>query len=235
VFGGVNVDKPIVLVVDDEDGIRELVKIYLKKEGIAADTAADSKEALKKIEDTEYDLFVIDVMMPGMDGFGLVKEIRSFSDKPIIMLTARGEEYERILGFELGCDDYVVKPFSPRELAHRVKVMLKRTLPINKQEKALKFTRLEIDPVTRKVLLDMKELNLTPKEFNLLYYLASSPGRVFTREQLLENIWGYDFFGDFRTVDTHVKKLREKLGRNSGPDYISTVWGVGYKFEAAND
>lgn len=230
-FGGEIMDKPVVLVVDDEEGIRDLVEIYLKKEGLIAETAANSQEALKKIEVKDYELFIVDVMMPGLDGFGLVKEIRSFSDKPIIMLTARGEEYERILGFELGCDDYVVKPFSPRELAHRVKAMLKRTLPNNKQEKTLKFPRLEMDPVARKVLLDDKELSLTPKEFNLLYYLASSPGRVFTRDQLLENIWGYDFFGDLRTVDTHVKKLREKLGRDSGPDYISTVWGVGYKFE----
>jgi two-component system response regulator ResD len=147
------------------------------------------------------------------------------------MLTAKGEEYERILGFELGCDDYVVKPFSPRELAHRVKALLKRTLPGDKQEKTLKFPRLVIDHIARKVEVDNQEVSMTPKEFNLLYYLASSPGRVFTREQILEAIWGYDFFGDLRTVDTHVKKLREKLGRDNGPDYLSTVWGVGYKFE----
>ena len=228
-------EKPLVLVVDDEMRIRELVEIYLKKEGYIAHTVANSKEALQKVEKYDYDLFLIDVMMPGLDGFGLVKEIRSFSDKPVIMLTARGEEYERILGFELGCDDYVVKPFSPRELVHRVKVMLKRTFSDNKQNDLLAFPRLEIDNVTRKVLVDNKEITMTPKEFDLLYYLASAPGRVFTREQILENIWGYDFFGDLRTVDTHVKKLREKLGRDSGPDYINTVWGVGYRFEVPND
>lgn len=224
-------DKPAILVVDDEEGIRELVEIYLKKEGFVTNTAANAEEALQKTQEQEYDLFIVDVMMPGLDGFGLVKELRRFSDKPIIMLTARGEEYERILGFELGCDDYVVKPFSPRELAHRVKAMLKRTLPIDKNEKILKFPRLQIDYGARKVLLDDQEVSMTPKEFSLLYYLASSPGQVFTREQLLENIWGYDFFGDLRTVDTHVKKIREKLGREEGPDYINTVWGVGYKFE----
>ena len=222
---------PTILIVDDEEGIRELVQIYLKKEGFIAHTAANSKEALDRVESKNYDLFIVDVMMPGLDGFGLVKEIRRSSDKPIIMLTARGEEYERILGFELGCDDYVVKPFSPRELVHRVKAMVKRTSVNYKQEKTLEFPRLVIDHKARKVEVDKHEINMTPKEFNLLYYLASSPGRVFTREQILEDIWGYDFFGDLRTVDTHVKKLREKLGRDSGPDYLSTVWGVGYKFE----
>ncbi|WP_035267543.1 response regulator transcription factor [Desulfitibacter alkalitolerans] len=222
---------PNILIVDDEEGIRDLVEIYIKKEGYNAHKAANSKEALEKIKTSAYDLFIVDVMMPGLDGFGLVKEIRKFNDKPIIMLTAKGEEYERILGFELGCDDYVVKPFSPRELAHRVKALLKRTLPGDKQEKTLKFPRLVIDHIARKVEVDNQEVSMTPKEFNLLYYLASSPGRVFTREQILEAIWGYDFFGDLRTVDTHVKKLREKLGRDNGPDYLSTVWGVGYKFE----
>ncbi len=225
---------PTILVVDDEEGIRKLVQIYLKKEGFTAHTAANSKEALDKIENKDYDLFIVDVMMPGLDGFGLVKEIRRHSKKPIIMLTARGEEYERILGFELGCDDYVVKPFSPRELVHRVKAMVKRTSANYQQGITLKFPRLVIDHEARKVEVDDHEISMTPKEFNLLYYLASSPGRVFTREQILENIWGFDFFGDLRTVDTHVKKLREKLGRDSGPDYVNTVWGVGYKFEVPN-
>jgi len=222
---------PRILVVDDEEGIRELVAIYLKKDGFYVDTAKDSEQALQKTEQKSYDLFIIDVMMPKIDGFALVKEIRSFSDKPIIMLTARGEEYERVLGFELGCDDYVVKPFSPRELVHRVKVILKRISGNMGQGEALHYPRLLVDPTARKVMVDGKEIALTPKEFNLLYYLAGNPGRVYTREQILENIWGYDYFGDLRTVDTHVKKLREKLGRDDGPDYINTVWGVGYKFE----
>lgn len=227
---------PKILVVDDEEGIRDLVSMYLEKEKLDIDSAPDGQAALLKIDKNDYDLFIIDVMMPKLDGFGLAKEIRRFSDKPIIMLTAKGEEYERILGFELGCDDYVVKPFSPRELVHRVKVLLRRTLKEDATgQNILKYHRLVIDKLARQVMVDEKERILTPKEFELLYYLAKSPGRVFTREQILENVWGYDYFGDLRTVDTHVKKLREKLGRENGPDYINTVWGVGYKFEVKND
>lgn len=226
---------PRILVVDDEEGIRDLVSMYLEKEGYNVETAANGQAALDKVANTDFDLFIIDVMMPKLDGFGLVKEVRGFSDKPVIMLTAKGEEYERVLGFELGCDDYVVKPFSPRELVHRVKVLFKRTLNVeNSSGNILKFPRLIIDKLSRQAKVDDKEIILTPKEFELLYYLASSPGRVYTREQILENVWGYDYFGDLRTVDTHVKKLREKLGRDNGPDYISTVWGVGYKFEVTN-
>ena len=226
---------PRILVVDDEEGIRDLVSMYLEKEGLEIDTAIDGQAALSKIEKKEYDLFIVDVMMPKLDGFGLVREIRRFTDKPVIMLTAKGEEYERVLGFELGCDDYVVKPFSPRELVHRVKVLLKRTLNVDTNEQSIiKFPRLTIDKMARMAKIDGNEVVLTPKEFELLYYLAKSPGRVYTREQILENVWGYDYFGDLRTVDTHVKKLREKLGRDNGPDYISTVWGVGYKFEVGN-
>jgi two-component system response regulator ResD len=227
---------PKILIVDDEQGIRDLVSMYLEKEGLEVDSAPDGQAALSKIEKNDYDLFIFDVMMPRLDGFGLVREIRRFSDKPVIMLTAKGEEYERVLGFDLGCDDYVVKPFSPRELVHRVKVLLKRTLNTETNEQnILNYPRLSIDKLARLAKVDGEERALTPKEFELLYYLAKSPGRVYTREQILENVWGYDYFGDLRTVDTHVKKLREKLGRSNGPDYISTVWGVGYKFEVKND
>ncbi|MGI6226592.1 MAG: response regulator transcription factor [Peptococcales bacterium] len=227
---------PRVLIVDDEEGIRDLVSMYLEKEELEVDTAPDGQVALAKAEKKDYDLFIVDVMMPKLDGFGLVREIRRFTDKPVIMLTAKGEEYERVLGFELGCDDYVIKPFSPRELVHRVKVLLKRTLNVETNERdILKYPRLIIDKLARTTKVDGEERVLTPKEFELLYYLARTPGRVYTREQILENVWGYDYFGDLRTVDTHVKKLREKLGRSNGPDYISTVWGVGYKFEVNND
>lgn len=227
---------PRILIVDDEEGIRDLVSMYLEKEGFEVNSAPDGQAALRKIEENDYDLFIVDVMMPKLDGFGLLREIRRFSDKPVIMLTAKGEEYERVLGFELGCDDYVVKPFSPRELVHRVKVLLKRSLNIKANEQdVLKFPRLAIDKLARMAKVDGEEIALTPKEFELLYYLAKNPGRVYTREQILEKVWGYDYFGDLRTVDTHVKKLREKLGRSNGPDYISTVWGVGYKFEVKND
>ena len=227
---------PRILIVDDEEGIRDLVSMYLEKEGFEVNSASDGQAALRKIEKNKYDLFIVDVMMPKLDGFGLVREIRRFTDKPVIMLTAKGEEYERVLGFELGCDDYVVKPFSPRELVHRVKVLLKRTLDIETNEQnILKYPRLAIDKLARMAKVDDEEVALTPKELELLYYLAKNPGRVYTREQILERVWGYDYFGDLRTVDTHIKKLREKLGRSNGLDYISTVWGVGYKFEVKND
>lgn len=229
-------ETPKILIVDDEEGIRDLVSMYLKKEGFSIDSASDGQDALDKSTINKYDLFIVDVLMPKLDGFGLVKEIRRTSDKPIIMLTAKGEEYERILGFEMGCDDYVLKPFSPRELVHRVKVILKRTFNLDiKNQETLEYPRITINQLARQVIVDNQEIILTPKEFDLLFYLAQNPKRVFSRENIMENVWGYDYFGDLRTVDTHVKKIREKFNRINGPDYIATVWGVGYKFEVNDD
>ncbi|MHB9095327.1 MAG: response regulator transcription factor [Eubacteriales bacterium] len=225
-----------ILMVDDEPKMRELVKLYLEREGFKVTEAGDGEQALDLLQDAKYDLVVLDVMMPKIDGLTVCKEIRKKYDTPIILLTARGEEIDRVLGFELGADDYVVKPFSPRELAARVKAMLRRTaakLPGTTGSK-LSFPGLDINIDAREVEVEGSRVNLTPKEFELLTFLARNTGRVFSREQLLEHVWGYDFYGDLRTVDTHVKKLREKVSRfGHSAAYIVTVWGVGYKFEVS--
>lgn len=220
-----------ILVVDDEKRIVELVKLYLEKEGFTVHEAYNGEKALELVSKNEYNLIILDLMLPVIDGWTVCREIRKEHDIPIIMLTARGEEFERVLGFELGADDYVVKPFSPRELTARVKALLRRTESREDVDEVLKFPELEIDPKSRTVKVQGEEIALTPKEFDLLYYLAKNEDRVFTRENLLEDVWGYDFFGNLRTVDTHIKQLREKLGRSKVASYITTVWGVGYKFE----
>jgi len=220
-----------VLMVDDEKRMVELVKLYLEKEGYVVDEAYDGQQALDMINKTKYNLIILDLMLPVVDGWTVCKEIRKKYDIPVIMLTARGEEFDKVLGFELGADDYVVKPFSPRELTARVKALLRRLGPSEEQEGTLEFPELVIEPESRMVKVNGKDVDLTPKEFDLLYFLAKNKDKVFTREKLLEEVWGYDFFGSLRTVDTHVKQLREKLGRSKAASYINTVWGVGYKFE----
>lgn len=225
-----------ILVADDESKIRQLVRMYLEKEGFEVVEAADGGTALDYLSRERFDLVVLDLMMPGTDGWTVCREVRKKDNQvPIIMLTARGDEVDRVLGLEMGADDYVVKPFSPRELVARIKAVLRRA---NREESAsvdpgvLTYPGLIIDPLSRKVEVSGQVVNLTPKEYDLLYFLARSPGRVFTREQLLEKVWGYDYYGDSRTVDTHITRLREKLSRVGGsPQYIVTVWGVGYKFE----
>ncbi|HHW03834.1 MAG TPA: response regulator transcription factor [Thermoanaerobacterales bacterium] len=220
-----------ILMVDDEKRMVELVRLYLEKEGYIVDEACDGQQALDMINKTKYNLIILDLMLPVVDGWTVCKEIRKKYDIPVIMLTARGEEFDKVLGFELGADDYVVKPFSPRELTARVKALLRRLGPKEEPEETLEFPDLIIEPESRIVKVNGREVDLTPKEFDLLYYLARNRDKVFTREKLLEEVWGYDFFGSLRTVDTHVKQLREKLGRSKAASYISTVWGVGYKFE----
>ncbi|MDT3699730.1 MAG: response regulator transcription factor [Thermincola sp.] len=225
-----------ILIADDEAKMRDLVKMYLVREGYKVSEAADGEQALSQLSKNTFDLVILDIMMPKIDGLTVCKEIRKNSDIPVIMLTARGEEIDRVLGFELGADDYVVKPFSPRELAARVKALLRRTAakPSAATGAIMRFPGLEINNEAREVSVENNRVNLTPKEFELLTFLAKNIGRVFTREQLLEHVWGYDFYGDLRTVDTHVKKLREKISRHGeAAGYISTVWGVGYKFEVA--
>ncbi|TYP56757.1 response regulator transcription factor [Thermosediminibacter litoriperuensis] len=219
-----------ILIVDDEKKIVELVRLYLEKEGFKVDEAHDGRQALDMITKGEYNLIILDLMLPVIDGWTVCKEIRKKSDIPIIMLTARGEEFDKVLGFELGADDYVVKPFSPRELVARVRALMRRFGPKD-PEQTLEFPGLVIGPESRTVRVDGKEVALTPKEFDLLYFLAKNKEKVFTREKLLEEVWGYDFFGSLRTVDTHIKQIREKLGRSRAASYITTVWGVGYKFE----
>ncbi|MEW6696284.1 MAG: response regulator transcription factor [Bacillota bacterium] len=221
-----------VLVVDDEDKIRQVIGIYLTNEGYLVEEAVDGEEALRKFRDQSWDFIVLDVMMPKLDGVTVCQEIRKVSKVPIIMLTAKNDEVDRILGLEFGADDYMGKPFSPRELVARIKAVLRRIgTGEKKEEHLLKFPGLRIDLITREVLVKEKALTLTPKEFELLTLLARSAGRSYSREQLLEMVWGFDYYGDVRTVDTHINRLRDKLRAAGGESFVKTVWGVGYKFE----
>lgn len=232
-------EQPRILVVDDEERIRRLVRMYLERSGFSVEEAEDGREALDMALSGSYALIILDLMLPSMDGREVCTHIRQKMDTPIIMLTAAGDEVSRIQGFELGADDYVVKPFSPRELVMRVKALLKRAGDPEMQRadahQILTFPDLNIHLDGRKVEVAGKEVNLTPKEFDLLVYMAQRPEKVFTREELLRDVWNYQFYGDQRTVDTHIKRLREKLGQASDKvsRYIVTVWGVGYKFEVS--
>ncbi|AQT86225.1 transcriptional regulatory protein ResD [Paenibacillus larvae subsp. larvae] len=227
------------LVVDDEERIRRLLRMYLEKEGYDIEEAQDGETALKLAMDKDYDLILLDIMLPGMDGTEVCARLRQFKTTPVIMLTAKGEETNRVHGFEVGADDYVVKPFSPREVIYRVKAILRRssaTAFLSKDSNSsnnIVFPHLVIEHDAHRVTAGGQEVALTPKEYELLHYLAVSPDKVFSREELLKDVWNYEFFGDLRTVDTHVKRLREKLNKVS-PEaavMITTVWGVGYKLE----
>ena len=221
-----------ILVVDDEEKIRKLVRLYLEKEGFVVDEAEDGRIALEKFRAGQYSLLIVDLMMPDIDGWRVCREIRESSAIPIIMLTARGEEFDRVLGLELGADDYLVKPFSTKELVARVKALLRRSSgQLQTASSELNAGLLCIDKERHRVTVGGEIVNLTPLEFDLLYFLAKNRGRVFSREQLMETVWGYDFYGDARTVDTHVKKLREKLTHPDVKKMLVTVWGVGYKFD----
>lgn len=219
-----------ILIADDEDKMRQVIKIYLEREGYKIEEAINGKDALEKFETASFSLLLLDVMMPEIDGWTVCRKIREESSVPIIMLTARGEEYDKLFGFELGVDDYITKPFSPKEVVARIKALLKRSnMHHNSDENNMKINNLEIRPLAKQVFLDDDEILLTPKEFDLLYFLAQNPQQVFSREQLLTKVWGYDFIGDARTIDTHVKQIREKLGTYK--KYIHTVWGTGYKLK----
>ncbi|MCC3373476.1 response regulator transcription factor [Cohnella sp. REN36] len=230
-----------ILVVDDEERIRRLLRMYLEKEGYAIEEAEDGETALRLAQQEEFDLIVLDLMLPGIDGMEVCARLRQTKATPILMLTAKGEEVNRVQGFEVGADDYVVKPFSPREVIFRIKAILRRSSATAFLSKELNtsnnivFPHLVIEHDAHRVTAGGQEVNLTPKEYELLHYLASSPDKVFSREDLLKDVWNYDFFGDLRTVDTHVKRLREKLNRVSSEaaSMITTVWGVGYKLEVA--
>ncbi|WP_199614206.1 response regulator transcription factor [Paenibacillus alkalitolerans] len=224
-----------VLIADDDPNVREIIRLYFDKQNYELFEAKDGQEAVETVERDSPDIVILDVMMPRMDGFEACRQIQKKCDIPIIMLTARGEEFDRVLGLELGADDYVTKPFSPRELTARIKAIFRRMQP--KKEDAgeeaadeLSFEGIKININRREVIVDEQTISLRPKEFDLLVFLAKSPGHVFTREQLLEQVWGYDFIGDIRTVDVHVKKIRTKLNGREG-ECIKTVWGVGYKLE----
>ena len=220
-----------ILIVDDEEMIRNVLREYVEFEGNEADEAADGMEAVKKCRENDYDLILMDVMMPKLDGFSAVKEIRKEKDIPVIMLSARGEEYDTLFAFEIGVDDYVTKPFSPKEVMARINAVTKRrAAKEDKEERLLKFEGLEIDMAGRNVYVDGEKAVLTPKEYELLFYFVRNKGLALTREKLLYDVWGFDFYGDDRTVDTHVKMLRGNLKEYR--KFIVTLRGLGYKFEA---
>ncbi|WP_026881766.1 response regulator transcription factor [Clostridium akagii] len=219
-----------ILIVDDDENIADIIKIYLENSGYSTRLSYDGKEAVSVFADYKPDLVLLDVMLPHMDGIDVLKAIRKESDTPVIMLTAKGETFDKVLALELGADDYVVKPFEPKELIARVKAVLRRYSADSQSKEELKFDNLVIDMNSYTVVYNGEEIKMPPKEFELLHYLANSKNRVFTREQLLCEVWGYDYPGDSRTVDVHVKRLREKLQGGSNWQ-IETVWGVGYKFE----
>ncbi|KAA3643599.1 MAG: DNA-binding response regulator [Chloroflexi bacterium] len=222
-----------ILVVDDEVTIREVVRRYLERDGFSVREAADGYEVLDQIEEREPELIVLDLMLPGIDGLTLCRQIRQKHRIPIIMLTAKGEAVDRIRGLDLGADDYVVKPFNPQELVSRVNAVLRRVQePAFPEGDPIEFEGLKIDPAARMLYVDGKGVAVTAKEFDLLWLFTSHPGRVFTREQLLDKVWGEGYYGDPSTVTVHIRRLREKIEKDaSTPKYLVTVWGVGYKFE----
>lgn len=224
-----------ILVVDDEENIREVIKEYAEFEGHQVSEACDGMQAIEMVKNNDYDIIIMDVMMPRLDGYSACKAIRKIKQIPVLMLSARGEEYDKLFGFEIGIDDYVVKPFSPKEVMARVNAIVKRNqgakqAPAAPAPETVKFGGLEINFTSRDVYIDGVKANLTPKEYDLLFYLVRNKNIALTRNKLLEEVWGYDFFGDDRTIDTHIKMLRNNLGpyRN----YIVTLRGMGYKFEA---
>lgn len=221
---------PKILIVDDEQKIREVIREYSEFNGYEVEEAADGMEAVNLCRLNDYDLIIMDIMMPKLDGYSACKEIKKNKNIPVIMLSARGEEYDKLFGFELGIDDYVVKPFSPKELMARVAAVLARSNATQEQQpEVLKFDGLEINIPARTVTVDGSKVELTPKEYELLFYLVENKNIALSRNKLLSDIWGYDFFGDDRTIDTHIKNLRNNLGPYR--DYIVTLRGVGYKFE----
>ena len=222
-----------VLIVEDDHNIAELLQMYLEKEGYAVTVAGDGGQGLAKFRAIEPDLVLLDVMMPAMDGWAVCKAIRAESQKPIIMLTAKGETADKVSGLKSGADDYITKPFEMKEVLARIEAVLRRSSGVTAEKKArrLTFDNLVIDMDSFELLIKGKKVDAPPKEMELLFYLASSPNRVYTRNQLLDEVWGFDYFGDSRTVDVHVKRLREKLEGASDKWSLKTVWGVGYKFE----
>ncbi len=222
-----------ILVIDDDANICDLLKLYLEKEGYDVKTASDGAEGVKQFKFSEPDLVLLDIMLPQKDGWQVCREIREISNKPIIMITAKYEVFDKVLGLELGADDFVVKPFDMKELSARVKAVLRRYTAHDSvnDEEVIKFDNIEISLQKYELKLNGKSVDIPPKELELLYFLASNSNRVFTRDQLLDKVWGFDYLGDSRTVDVHVKRLREKLEGVSDKWILKTVWGVGYKFE----
>ena len=225
-------DKQVIMVVDDDPNIAQLVKLYLEKEGYEVSVQTRGDDALAAFQKNPPNLLLLDVMLPGMDGWQVCRAVRQISAIPIIMLTAKDETFDKVLGLELGADDYVTKPFETKELVARVKAVLRRTVTSEAEKDTLSFPSLTISLEKYEVYYQGNPVEMPPKELEVLYFLASHQNRVFTREQLLEQVWGFDFFGDSRTVDVHIKRLREKLVDSEQFGWqIRTVWGVGYKFE----
>ncbi len=219
-----------ILIVDDEKKIRDVVREYAEFEGFEIAEAEDGMEAVKKVSEIDdISIIIMDIMMPKLDGYSAVREIRKTSSVPVIMLSARGEEYDKLFGFELGIDDYVVKPFSPKELMARIRAVISRANPVRNKEDIVKYKGLTINFTAREVLIDGEKISMTPKEYDLLFYLVKNMNIALSRDKLLEEVWGYDFYGDDRTVDTHIKMLRNSLGEYR--DLIVTLRGMGYKFE----
>ena len=228
------VAKQKILIVDDDNNIAELISLYLTKECFETKIVNDGELALKEFQTFRPNLILLDLMLPGIDGYQVCREIRHTSDVPIIMLSAKGETFDKVLGLELGADDYIIKPFDSKELVARVRAVLRRFQPkqaaVVSDEKCATYPDLIVNLTNYSVTYMGKQVDMPPKELELLYFLASSPNQVFTREQLLDHIWGYEYIGDTRTVDVHIKRLREKIKDN--PNWaLSTVWGIGYKFE----
>ena len=222
-----------ILVVDDDKNICELIRLYLQKEGYTVEIANDGLAALEKFSQNPPAAVVLDIMLPKIDGIEVLKRMRKAGNIPVIMLTAKGEVFDKVLGLELGADDYMVKPFEPKELVARLKAVLRRFESAENLDKEIVYPNIRINLSTYELVLGGKSIDIPPKELELLYFLATHPNRVFTRDQLLDEVWGYDFFGDSRTVDVHVKRLREKLEGYESSWQLKTVWRVGYKFEVA--
>ena len=220
-----------IMIVDDDANICELVRLYLEKEGYETSVCLDGERALEEFKNRQPDMAILDIMMPKVDGITVCREIRKTSDMPIIMLTAKGETFDKVLGLELGADDYIVKPFEGKELVARVKAVLRRYMKDEDELKVIEYKDLSINLTNYELTVGGNVIETPPKELELLYFLASHPNRVFTREQLLEDVWGFDYYGDSRTLDVHVKRLREKLEGFEDAWELRTVWGVGYKFE----
>ncbi len=222
-----------ILIADDDKNICELLRLYLAKEGYETLIANDGEAAVASFERDKPDLVLLDIMMPGLDGWEVCKRIRAAGQTPVIMLTARGETFDKVLGLELGADDYIVKPFDSKEVLARIKAVLRRCAPADAapDDGVIRFDKLSVDLTRYELKVDGRVVDTPPKELELLYYLASHPNRVFTRDQLLDEVWGFDYYGDSRTIDVHVKRLREKLENASDQWSLKTVWGVGYKFE----
>ncbi|MBE6781487.1 MAG: response regulator transcription factor [Ruminococcaceae bacterium] len=221
-----------ILIVDDDSNICELLRLYLEKEGFSVITCGDGIKAVELEKNQTPDIVLLDIMLPGFDGWHVCREIRKTSNVPIIMITAKSETFDKILGLELGADDYIAKPFDTKEVVARVKAVLRRSIGNNQAENCeVRFDKLLINISNYELIVDGKVIDTPPKELELIYHLASNPNRVFTRDQLLDEVWGFDYYGDSRTVDVHVKRLREKLEGVSEKWSLKTVWGVGYKFD----